>query len=401
MYLVVFLELLNAQTTFYVMSSGSDSSSCGSQTSACASINQVLVNYPGISCTVSIGSGTFTTTPLAFQRDAFVIFQGVGNTIVATLWDSGTFITNTDTSNFEFHDLSIALSNGGNHNSFTVMGPSNSVGFYNVMLTLSAFTGNLININGGVLVFSNVSLLSGSINSYFIVDTSSDVVDTNVTFIRSTFSNLAITDMGTLFLLENLGTKIAVFDSSTFANITAAGAFIYFYTPNAVLILSVSNCLFSKINAVYDPLYMEAQFDSTITVINTAWITTSSGFIAGAMGIFPQKNEEINPNITLNNLTVTDCHGPETGGFFLTYDTLLLTNSTFSGNTGQYVYANDVVLSQKSGSHSYSFAGSCSTSAAPQAVIETSTGELIDISQLLDCSSNFNKSPYTKLGGNE
>lgn len=386
-----------AQTyVHYVSTSGSDSSSCGTQDVPCATINQIFSNYPRESFTLLISPGTYNTTSILLEKDVFIVFQGLDNPLIGAVWRNGTFITNTELSSVEFHDLSIDLIGNGGGFFVSLNASANFANFFNVILSYSGFTsGFLVNMYSGSLLISNITLNGASLEDYFVYDRS-EGDETNITVTGSTFTNLNLAYYSGLIVFEAFGAANILIDSNTFTNVTAGGDVIMIIAKDLDEYISIKNNVFVNVQARMPSVFLQNDYLCTILVDNCTWENVSSEFVAGALEAvgYDDANDH---NITLNRLSFTNCSGPYSGGLFVAYNSLNLSNSVFVSNIGQYAnaYANDVVqgLDRYSATLSYNVTNSTSTSTAynvPKAVVwNMDTNYVVDISdQLPDPSSS-------------
>lgn len=376
-----FLDLFS-QSTYYVISTGTDSSSCGTQNAPCASINQVLTNYPGASFTVSIGAGTYATMAITLQRDAFVILQGTGNTFITTSWNSGSFITNTNTSGVEFHDLSITLSGSGE--AFVILNSAtNTVGFYNVGITYSGDnTSACVALYGGSAVVSNVTITNSSFNGFFVMCVSAGEAS-NITITGSKFTNLTVGEEGGLLGFDAFGTANIVINGSTFDSIVTEYGFIGFWAQDSSQIVSITNNVFNNFKTYLPSIYFENDNQCVICVDSCTWCNLTAGFVCSALETLGSDDGN-DHNITLSNLKFTNCSGLYAGALLVAFNSLNLSGSIFSANSGQY--GNDVVqdLDYLTDKFGFSITNSYSSSALPKAVVwNLSTDDVTDISDQL------------------
>lgn len=393
----VVLSILSvySQSTYYVSSKGSDSSTCGTKNDPCAEIDQVLTNYPGSSYTVSIGAGTYFPTQITLQKDAVVIFQGIENPFITPLWRIPSFITNSATSGFEFHDVSITLSGSGD--AFTTLnGTGNAVGFYNVNLTYSGYiSGAFVIVAGGSLVISNMTVTDAIFSGYFINDLSNSN-DNQVVITGSTFTNLTTGEHG-CFLI---GSANIMINSSTFTGICADSAFISFTAEDSNQFMSITNNVFSNIYSILPHIYIRNFYLSGTYIDNTTWSNSTCYFESGTLVILGSDDKGEN-NITLTNLKFNNCHGSYTGGILSAFISLNISNCNFSGGHGEY--GNDVVHVTHYVYFTVNITNCYSTSPLPKAgILNATTYTVVDISdQFPDPSvilfKNLSKSEKNKV----
>lgn len=371
--------------TYYVDAvSGSDTSDCGAKSTPCVSINKVITNYPDSSYTVSIAGGTYPTNQINFRNSVIIIFQGTGNTSITANWSAGSFISNSQISSLEFHDLALTLSGVGS-DFLTLSGVGNTAGFYNIILSYVEFTsGNFINVNGGSLIINNLTLTKAVFDSTFIYDVSKGD-NSNISLTGSTFSNLTILQKGGLFVFNGYGAANILIDSTTFDNIRADYVFIGFWAADVNQTIIISNNIFNNTKSYLPCVYMENDYQCVINIQNTTWNNATADFVSGALETLGSNNGQ-DHNITLNSLRFSNCKGNYTGGVFVAYNSLVLSNSVFTNNSNSAGYANDVVqgLDSKSSNFKYFITNSFSLSSLPKAIVwDHSSGSILDISDAL------------------
>lgn len=378
---IFFFLSVYCQLAYYVTSTGKDSSSCGSQNSPCATINQVMTNYPGVSYTVFIGAGTYVTTPITLQRDAFVIFQGTDNPTILALWDSGSFITHSAQAGFEFHDVFLEL-NGSGGDFTTLNHGSNAVGFYNIVLSYSKnTTGVFLSLAGGTSVVSNMTIT----NTNFLgslIDLSGLNDDCNITVSGCTFTNLTIDRDGGFFSFDTYATANIIINGSTFANIISGFELIEVgFSAYSDQILSIINSVFNNIDASQPSVYVWNDYWGVIYVFNSTWTNITGKTFCGALEI-DNDNEEGDCNFTLSNLKFTNCSAPYVGALYIYANSLDLSDSMFSGNSGQ---VNDLAQGFYPPDQFGCDISNCySSSALPKAIIlNLNSGAVTDISDQL------------------
>lgn len=376
---------IHAQTNNYYVSaeSGVDSSSCGAKEAPCASINQVLTNYPGISCTVSVGPGVYATSSITLQRDAYVIIQGEGSPSIIASWYGGQFITTTTTSSVEFHDILITLSGTGDNFLF-LNSPTNTAGFYNIALTYRNYDGNFVETDGGTIVINNVTLDGISSDSYFVADSTNQNAG-SMQLVGSTFTNIILAEDGALLFYHSYGSVNLIIDQTVCTNITADYVFLGVWVKGGSANISITNSIFTNTNSYLAFLYIENDNLCTLFVQNTTWNNVTSGYMAGALEVLGP-GHGIDEDFTFDKLNCTNCTSPISGALLIAYNSLLLSNSVFANNNG--TVANDVVQAIPGNDptlFSYSVTASYSSSSLLKAVVWDIRSNTVieDISDLL------------------
>lgn len=392
-FLFVFFGVYAQSTIYYVSLTGIDNPSCGGKDFPCASINQVLINYPGESYVVSIEAGMHLINEIVFEKNASVIFQGAGagNTIVMTAesWNnSDTYIANTPSSGFEFHDLSLDVSRLGRGNFTYLESKGNKVAFFNVVVTCKPGI-VLVHLFGGVVVVDNASFTDRI--GYVILKNYADVgTDTSVNISNSTFSNMW-SEMGGLVFLTGPGVTEVVLDRTSFYNVSTT---IHFVTANLVDAggaVTVTNNVFN-ITAAQGPAVRVglSRNKSATFVQNTTFIDcTSTVYFSGALGINRSDTSVVDNPVALDTLRFQFCTGPFAGALYVGYASLNLTRSLFAASVAtepDFPTGNDVFIAYPSASarFQYSITDSYSSSALPKAVVWTDdTNSSADISNTL------------------
>lgn len=391
--ITLLLTVFGQDATYYVSTTGKDSTTCGTEAVPCATINQVITNYPKDSYTVSIAAGIYSMSQIVLQGNAFVVFQGNGNPTVVASWDSSSFIMNTNTSGFEFRDLSLNLSTNSDMDFSMLNRGANTAGFYNIALTCSSSAyeyiySDFIHMNAGSLVISNITFSQAIFYTNFIMSYGNyegNYEDSNVIITGSIFTNFTFLENGGLLRSECEGNSKILLNSTSFNGNSAQDVFISVKAWGGDQILTVSNNVFNNINTFAPSLYVENDYEITINIQNSTWnnITASSSF-SGAVGILGA-DDGSDYEITLNNLTFTNCVGVYAGALLVGYNSLNLSNAIFANNTYSEggKYGNDVVQALDDGSASFkcNITHSYSSSALPKAVIwNVSSDDVTDIS---------------------
>lgn len=380
-----FLVVISTQeTTYYVNESGSDTATCGEETSPCASINQVITNYPGLSYIMSIAAGSYTTSQIILQNDAHVTFQGNGNPTIVTAWKSDSFIEN---SNFEFYDLTLQLTGGGSDFS-SLSGSGNNVGFYNIALIYwpDYTNGNFIDMNSGLLTINNLTFNQATFDSYFIYDSTGDGEGSisRISIIGSTFSNLSIQKDGGFLYFDAIGHTIITVDSTSFNSISAGNIFIKIWSLDYNQIVTITNNVFNNTDTYEPSVLINNTWDCDTLIQNTTWNFAVSHVMGGAIGDI-NSDYSLDSNITLENLSFNNCVGNLSGAVYVESSWLILSNSYFNNNTGGY-YANDLVIAYTRYTQvfNYTITNSYSSCALPKAiVVNLSNDDIQNISDLL------------------